>query len=84
MALKYINYVMMVFPKKGLVFGPSSLSSIAKGFGLESKKITKVSELQEAYKEFTKSSTSVLWDVLISDKVLSPAMRRLVSSKKNT
>jgi acetolactate synthase I/II/III large subunit len=70
--------------EKGAVFGPSSLSSIAKGFGLESKKITKVSELQKAYNEFTKSSTSVLWDVLISDKVLSPAMRRLVSSKKNT
>ena len=68
---------------EGAVFGKSNLENIGQGFGLQSKKITKLPDIKTAFDEFEKSEKSAIWDIPISDNILSPVMRRLLESKKN-
>ena len=66
----------------GAVFGKSNLENIGQGFGLLSKKINKLEDIKIAFEEFEKSNKSAIWDIPISDNILSPVMRRLLESKK--
>jgi len=66
----------------GAVFGKSNLENIGQGFGLLSKKINKLEDIKIAFEEFQKSNKSAIWDIPISDNILSPVMRRLLESKK--
>ena len=66
----------------GAVFGKSNLESIGQGFGLLSKKINKLEDIKIAFEDFQKSNKSAIWDIPISDNILSPVMRRLLESKK--
>ncbi len=68
---------------EGAVFGKSNLDNIGKGFGLQAKKINKLEDIKKAFDEFKKTDQSMIWDIPISDNILSPVMRRLLASKKS-
>jgi acetolactate synthase I/II/III large subunit len=63
-------------PEAGSVFGRCDFAAIARGFGLGGKTIKNLSELPEAVKEFAKSGGAAVWDFHVSDKVVSPTIRR--------
>ncbi|MGQ0510766.1 MAG: thiamine pyrophosphate-binding protein [Betaproteobacteria bacterium] len=64
------------FPDAGSVFGYCDFAGIARGFGLPGRTFTSVDELPGALAEFLKSGSAAVWDFHVSDKVLSPSMRR--------
>lgn len=60
----------------GAVFGRTDLAAIAQGFGLAGRRITDLGDLPEAFAAFAADPRPALWDILISDKVFSPVIRR--------
>jgi thiamine pyrophosphate-dependent acetolactate synthase large subunit-like protein len=68
-------------PDTGAVFGPSRIAEIARGFGLTARRIDRLDELPGAWQEAVQSDTAVVWDIPISDQVMSPVMRRMLASK---
>ena len=63
-------------PEAGSVFGRPDFAAIARGFGLGGKTIKNLSELPKAVEEFAKSGGGAVWDFHVSDKVVSPTIRR--------
>ncbi|HTP62713.1 MAG TPA: thiamine pyrophosphate-binding protein [Burkholderiales bacterium] len=63
-------------PEDGSVFGYSDFAGIARGFGLAGKTFKKLDDLPGALAEFAASGTATVWDFHVSDKVLSPSIRR--------
>lgn len=60
------------------VFGRPHFRAIAKGFGLKGQTITKAGQLTELFGIHEASETgATVWDIHITDKVVSPRMRRL-------
>ena len=64
------------FPLDGAVFGHSDLAAIARGFGVDGKKVTDLADIPELVAAFADSGTVAVWDFHVSDQVLSPIMRR--------
>lgn len=64
------------FPDAGSVFGHCDFAGIARGFGLPSRTFRSLDGLPQAVAEFAAGSGGAVWDFHISDKVLSPTMRR--------
>jgi len=62
--------------EEGSVFGYSDFAGIARGFGLAGRTFKHLAELPEALAEFATSGAPAVWDFHVSDKVLSPSMRR--------
>lgn len=60
----------------GAVFGRTDFAKIAKGFGAGGETIDDLSKLPFLMKEFEKTGGAAIWDVPISDKVISPVIRR--------
>jgi thiamine pyrophosphate-dependent acetolactate synthase large subunit-like protein len=60
---------------EGSVFGYCDFAGIARGFGLPGRTFKKLDDLSKAIAELPKSSAAV-WDFHVSDKVLSPTIRR--------
>jgi thiamine pyrophosphate-dependent acetolactate synthase large subunit-like protein len=60
---------------EGSVFGYCDFAGIAKGFGLPGRTFRKLGDLAKAVAELPKSGAAV-WDFHVSDKVLSPTIRR--------
>lgn len=63
-------------PDDGAVFGRPDFASIAKGFGIEGHRVTDLSQLDELVRSFEASGRAQLWDFPVSDKVVSPVVRR--------
>jgi acetolactate synthase-1/2/3 large subunit len=63
-------------PEAGSVFGHVDFAAIARGFGIGGKTIRNLNELPKAVEEFSKSGGAAVWDFHVSDKVVSPTIRR--------
>ena len=63
-------------PENGSVFGYCDFAAIARGFGLAGKTFKKLDDLPKAVAEFAASGGAAVWDFHVSDKVLSPTIRR--------
>jgi acetolactate synthase-1/2/3 large subunit len=63
-------------PDEGSVFGYCDFAGIARGFGLAGRTFKKLDELPKALAEFAKGGGAAVWDFHVSDKVLSPTIRR--------
>jgi thiamine pyrophosphate-dependent acetolactate synthase large subunit-like protein len=63
-------------PDDGSVFGYSDFAGIARGFGLAGKTVTHLKDLPKLVAEFAASGGGGVWDFHVSDKVLSPTIRR--------
>jgi thiamine pyrophosphate-dependent acetolactate synthase large subunit-like protein len=63
-------------PEDGSVFGYSDLAGIARGFGLQCRTIKNLDGLPKLVAEFAASGGAAVWDFHVSDKVLSPTIRR--------
>ena len=63
-------------PETGSVFGHCDFAGIARGFGLAGNTFKSLGELPKAVAEFAASGGAAVWDFHVSDKVLSPTIRR--------
>ncbi len=64
------------FPLDGAVFGHSDLAAIARGFGVDGKKVTDLADIPELVVAFADNGTLAVWDFHVSNQVLSPIIRR--------
>ncbi len=63
-------------PEDGSVFGYCDFAGIARGFGLVGKTFGNLDDLPARVAEFAASGGGAVWDFHVSDKVLSPSIRR--------
>jgi thiamine pyrophosphate-dependent acetolactate synthase large subunit-like protein len=63
-------------PEDGSVFGYCDFAGIARGFGLEGKTFRKLDDLPRLVAEFAATGGAAVWDFHVSDKVVSPTIRR--------
>jgi acetolactate synthase-1/2/3 large subunit len=63
-------------PEDGSVFGTCDFAGIARGFGLPGKTVRNLDELPKLVAEFAASGGAAVWDFQVSDKVVSPTVRR--------
>ena len=64
-------------PEAGSVFGYCDFAAIARGFGVEGKTIKSLDELPKLRgRSSQKSGGAAVWDFHVSDKVVSPTIRR--------
>lgn len=63
-------------PEDGSVFGRPDFAAIARGFGLQGKTFTRLDDVLKQVEEFAKSGGAAVWDFHVSDKVVSPSIRR--------
>ena len=63
-------------PDEGSVFGYCDYAGIARGFGLAGKTVRKLEDVPMLVAEFAASGGGAVWDFHVSDKVLSPSIRR--------
>ena len=63
-------------PEDGSVFGYCDFAAIARGFGLPGKTFRSLAELPKLVSEFAASGGAAVWDFHVSDKVVSPTLRR--------
>ena len=68
-------------PDTGSVFGRPDFAAIARGFGLEGKTFTSVSDLPKMVDEFAKKGGAAVWDFHVSDRVVSPTIRKAHPAK---
>jgi acetolactate synthase I/II/III large subunit len=60
----------------GAVFGYCDFAGIARGFGLSGKTVRNLDDLPKLVAEFAASGGAAVWDFHVSDKVVSPTIRR--------
>jgi thiamine pyrophosphate-dependent acetolactate synthase large subunit-like protein len=63
-------------PEDGSVFGYCDFAGIARGFGLAGRTFKDLRELPKLLGEFAASGGAAVWDFHVSDKVVSPTIRR--------
>jgi acetolactate synthase I/II/III large subunit len=63
-------------PEDGSVFGRCDFAAIARGFGLGGETFTRLDDLPKLLEGFAKSGRAAVWDFHVSDRVLSPTIRR--------
>jgi thiamine pyrophosphate-dependent acetolactate synthase large subunit-like protein len=63
-------------PDDGSVFGYCDFAGIARGFGLPGKTVKNLDDVPKLVAEFAASGGAAVWDFHVSDKVLSPTIRR--------
>jgi len=63
-------------PEDGSVFGYCDFAAIARGFGLAGRTFKSLDGLGERVAELAAGSGAAVWDFHVSDKVLSPTIRR--------
>jgi thiamine pyrophosphate-dependent acetolactate synthase large subunit-like protein len=68
-------------PEEGSVFGYCDFAAIARGFGLAGHTFTSLEGLRERVAELAADSGAAVWDFHVSDKVLSPTIRRAHPAK---
>jgi thiamine pyrophosphate-dependent acetolactate synthase large subunit-like protein len=60
----------------GAVFGYCDFAGIARGFGLAGKTVKNLDDLPKLVAEFAAGGAAAVWDFHVSDKVVSPTIRR--------
>src|SRR5207342_2840583 len=63
-------------PEAGSVFGYCDFAAIARGFGLAGKTVKNLDDLPKMVAEFAVGGGAAIWDFHVSDKVVSPTIRR--------
>ncbi|HWH40931.1 MAG TPA: thiamine pyrophosphate-binding protein [Usitatibacter sp.] len=63
-------------PEEGAVFGYCDFAAIAGGFGLSGKSVKDLADIPGLVAEFAAGGSAAVWDFHVSDKVLSPTIRR--------
>ncbi|MBF9033034.1 thiamine pyrophosphate-binding protein [Rhodobacterales bacterium HKCCE2091] len=63
---------------KGAIYGRGDLARVARGFGLEGHTVTEIDQIPTLAEAFAANPVPTLWDIRISDQVMSPAMRKIV------
>jgi thiamine pyrophosphate-dependent acetolactate synthase large subunit-like protein len=63
-------------PEDGSVFGYCDFAAIARGFGLAGKTFKSLDDLPKLVAEFAAGGGAAVWDFHVSDKVVSPTIRR--------
>jgi acetolactate synthase-1/2/3 large subunit len=63
-------------PEDGSVFGYCDFAGIARGFGLPGKTVKNLDDLPKLVAELAASGGAAVWDFRVSDKVVSPTIRR--------
>jgi thiamine pyrophosphate-dependent acetolactate synthase large subunit-like protein len=63
-------------PEAGSVFGRPDFAAIARGFGLQGQTFTSLDNVSKLVEEFAKTGGAAVWDFRVSDKVVSPTIRR--------
>jgi thiamine pyrophosphate-dependent acetolactate synthase large subunit-like protein len=63
-------------PEDGSVFGYCDFAGIGRGFGLPGKTVKNLDDLPKFVAEFAASGGTAVWDFHVSDKVVSPTIRR--------
>ncbi len=66
----------MGLPDDGAKFGRPDFAAIAQGFGIGGSRVDDLARLPEMVAAFAKTGGSAIWDFPISDRVMSPMMRR--------
>ena len=61
---------------EGAVFGRTDLAAIARGFGLDGTRLDDLADLPDRIAEFARSDRAMLLDIPISDRIMSPVIRR--------
>jgi acetolactate synthase-1/2/3 large subunit len=61
---------------EGAVFGYCDFAAIARGFGLAGHAVKNLDDLPDLVKDFAATGGGAVWDFHVSDKVLSPSIRR--------
>ena len=62
--------------EEGAVFGYCDFAAIARAFGLAGQTVKNLEDVPDLVKAFSASSGGAVWDFHVSDKVLSPTIRR--------
>lgn len=60
------------------IFGRPDFAAIAKGFGLRGATVTDVGQLKGLFEAYQAHDDTEIWDVHISDKVVSPRMKKMI------
>jgi thiamine pyrophosphate-dependent acetolactate synthase large subunit-like protein len=63
-------------PEDGSVFGRPDFAAIARGFGLEGNTFKSLTDLPKLVQDFARTGGAAVWDFHVSDKVVSPTIRR--------
>ncbi len=63
-------------PEEGSVFGYCDFAAVARGFGLAGQTFRSLDGLPQRVAEFAAHGGAAVWDFHVSDKVLSPTIRR--------
>jgi thiamine pyrophosphate-dependent acetolactate synthase large subunit-like protein len=69
-------------PEAGSVFGHCDFAGIARSFGLGGETFKALHDLPRLVAEFAKHGGAAVWDFHVSDKVVSPTIRRAHPSRK--
>ncbi len=68
-------------PDTGSVFGRPDFAAIARGFGLEGKTFKSLADIPKLVQEFANKGGAAVWDFHVSDRVVSPTIRRAHPAK---
>ncbi|MGI9419656.1 MAG: thiamine pyrophosphate-binding protein, partial [Geminicoccaceae bacterium] len=68
----------------GATFGSTDFAAIARGFGIGGETITELERLPEHIEAFRESGGAAVWNVPVSDRVVSPVIRRAHPPKAET
>jgi thiamine pyrophosphate-dependent acetolactate synthase large subunit-like protein len=60
----------------GAIFGRTDLAAIAKGFGLRGANVNDVAQFKPLFDAYAAQDTAELWNIHVSDRVVSPHTRR--------
>ncbi|WP_353475047.1 thiamine pyrophosphate-binding protein [Salipiger sp. H15] len=63
-------------PEDGAVFGRTDLAAIARGFGIGGERVTDLAALPALIEAFARRGGAAVWDFPVSDRVVSPVIRR--------
>ena len=63
-------------PEDGAVFGYCDFAAIARGFGLAGSTVRNLDDVPKQVAQFAKARGGAVWDFHVSDKVVSPTIRR--------
>ena len=66
----------------GSVFGFADFAGIAKGFGLDGQTITDAAEIPAAVEAFARRGGAAVWDMRVSNKVVSRITRQAHPPRK--
>ena len=68
----------------GSMFGYTDFAAIAKGFGLRGANVTDVSQFKPLFEAYQTQDKAEVWNIHVSDKVVSPSTRRTMTRGHGT